>query len=109
MDDQSTFLDILSPDSIEEHDNYMRLGNNYVRTLVVTHFSNNVTGGFLDKLHSIGSNVSVIHHIEPTSAEAMIRSLDKAIVEYKSQLTDAKQRLQNVKSSKITSKMQLYY
>ena len=90
VDEQSTFLDILSPDSIEEHDNYMRLGNNYVRTLVVTHFSNNVTGGFLDKLHSIGSNVSVIHHIEPTSAEAMIRSLDKAIIEYKSQLSDAK-------------------
>ncbi|MBE2977748.1 VirB4 family type IV secretion system protein [Priestia megaterium] len=90
VDEQSTFLDILSPDSIEEHDTYMRLGSNYVRTLVVAHFSNNVTAGFLEKLHSIGSNVSIIHHIEPTSAEAMIRSLDKAIIEYKSQLHDAK-------------------
>ena len=90
VDDNSTFLDILSPDSIEEHDTYMRLGSNYVRTLVVSHFSNNVTAGFLEKLHSIGSNVSVIHHIEPTSAEAMIRSLDKAIIEYSSQLSDAK-------------------
>lgn len=90
VDEQTTFLDILSPDSIEEHDTYMRLGSNYVRTLAVAHFSNNVTAGFLEKLHSIGSNVSVIHHIEPTSAEAMIKSLDKAIIEYKSQLSDAK-------------------
>ncbi|WP_065451335.1 VirB4 family type IV secretion system protein [Bacillus sp. 445_BSPC] len=90
VDDQSTFLDILSPDSIEEHDSYMRLGSNYVRTLAVAHFSNNITAGFLDKLHSIGSNVSVIHHIEPTSSEAMVRALDKAIVEYSSQLHDAK-------------------
>ncbi|AZV45668.1 hypothetical protein BAOM_p015 (plasmid) [Peribacillus asahii] len=90
VDEHSTFLDILSPDSIEEHDTYMRFGSNYVRTLAVAHFSNNVTSGFLEKLHSIGSNVSVVHHIEPTSAEAMIRSLDKAIVEYNSQLMDAK-------------------
>jgi type IV secretory pathway VirB4 component len=88
--EQGTFLDILAPDSIEEHDTYIRLGSNYVRTLVVSHFSNDVMAGFLDKLHSIGSNVSVIHHIEPTSAEAMIRSLDKAIEEYKSQLHDMK-------------------
>ena len=90
VDDHSTFLDILSPDSIEEQDTYMRLGSNYVRTLVVAHFSNNVMGGFLDKLHSIGSNVSVIHHIEPTSSETMVKSLDKAIIEYNSQLHDTK-------------------
>lgn len=90
VDDHSTFLDILSPDSIEEHDSYMRLGSNYIRTLVVAHFSNNITAGFLDKLHSIGSNVSVIHHIEPTSSDTMVRALDKAIVEYSSQLHDVK-------------------
>ena len=92
MDEHSTFLDILSPDSIEEHDTYMRLGSNYVRTLVVAHFSNHVISGFLDNLHSIGSNVSIIHHIEPTSTEAMIKSLDKAIIEYNSQLHDARLR-----------------
>lgn len=92
VDDHSTFLDILSPDSIEEHDTYMRFGSNYVRTLVVAHFSNHVIGGFLDNLHSIGSNVSIIHHIEPTSTDAMIKSLDKAIIEYNSQLHDARLR-----------------
>ena len=92
MDEHSTFLDILSPDSIEEHDTYMRLGSNYVRTLVVAHFSNHVISGFLDNLHSIGSNVSIIHHIEPTSTEAMIKSLDKAIIEYNSQLHDSRLR-----------------
>jgi type IV secretory pathway VirB4 component len=92
VDDQSTFLDILSPDSIEECDTYLRFGSNYVRTLAVAHFSNNVTAGFLEDLHSIGSNVSVIHHIEPTSSEQMIRSLDKAIIEYNSQLMDARLR-----------------
>lgn len=92
VDDHSTFLDILSPDSMEEHDTYMRFGSNYVRTLVVAHFSNHVIGGFLDNLHSIGSNVSIIHHIEPTSTDAMIKSLDKAIIEYSSQLHDARLR-----------------
>ena len=92
VDEHSTFLDILSPDSIEEHDTYMRLGSNYVRTLVVAHFSNHVISGFLDNLHSIGSNVSIIHHIEPTSTEAMIKSLDKAIIEYNSQLHDSRLR-----------------
>ncbi|SFQ86500.1 VirB4 family type IV secretion system protein [Priestia endophytica] len=90
VENNSNFLDILSPDSIEENDNYMRLGSNYVRTLAVAHFSNEVYIGFLDKLHNLGANVSVVHHIEPMSSDAMIKALDKAVTEYKSQLHDAR-------------------
>jgi type IV secretory pathway VirB4 component len=78
------------PTRIEEHEDYMILGNYHVRTLVVALFSNKVEAGFLDNLHTLGANISIVHHIEPTSAEAMIKYLDKAIREYRSQLLDAK-------------------
>lgn len=82
----------IMPLRIEEHEDYLILGNYYVRTLVVSLFSNNVEAGFLDTLHSLGANISIVHHIEPTSAEAMIKEYDKAIREYRSQLLDAKLR-----------------
>ncbi|MDZ3956292.1 hypothetical protein U0X36_26120 [Bacillus thuringiensis] len=90
MLDNSTFLDIIAPDSIQEHEDYMRLGGNYIRTLAIAHFANDIRANFLEKLHNINANVSVVHHIEPTSIEGMIKYLDRAAVEYKSQMRDAK-------------------
>ncbi|MEI5915119.1 MULTISPECIES: VirB4 family type IV secretion system protein [Bacillus] len=90
MLDNSTFLDIIAPDSIQEHEDYMRLGGNYIRTLAIAHFSNDIRANFLEKLHNINANVSVVHHIEPTPVEGMIKYLDRAAVEYKSQMRDSK-------------------
>src|SRR5690606_24378274 len=74
IEEDQGLLDLLSPDSIEEHPSYVRLGGNYVRTLAVAHFANEVTANFLSKLHMMNANVSIIHHIEPTSADDMIKA-----------------------------------
>lgn len=87
-----TFLDVLSPDSIEEKDNYLRLGGNYVRTLAVAHFSNEVQAGFLEKLHNMSANVSIVHHIEPTFSEDMQKALNRSIIEYRSRLVEPRLR-----------------
>lgn len=85
-------LDLLSPDSIEEHPNYLRLGGNYVRTLAVAHFANDVSANFLAKLHMMSANVSIVHHMEPTSADDMVKALNKAVVEYRSRLMEPRLR-----------------
>lgn len=92
LDEHRGFLDLISPDSIEEQIDYLRLGGNYIRTLAVAHFSNTVTANFLEKLHTISANVSVIHHIEPTSADKMIKSLNQAVIEYRSRLAEPRLR-----------------
>ncbi|WP_124726710.1 VirB4 family type IV secretion system protein [Staphylospora marina] len=86
--DNRGFLDIISPDSIEEQPNYIRLGGNYCRTLCVSYFTNDVQANFLQNLHNIPHNVSIIHHIEPTDSEAMIKSLNRAVIEYRSRLNE---------------------
>lgn len=92
IEEDHGLLDILSPDSIEEHPDYIRLGGNYVRTLAVAHFMNDVSANFLEKLHMLNANVSITHHIEPTSADDMIKALNKSVVEYRSRLMEPRIR-----------------
>ncbi|PGZ17627.1 hypothetical protein COE43_12645 [Bacillus cereus] len=84
----NVFLELLSPDSVEETQDYIRLGSNYVRTLAVAYFATDIYAGFLDKLHSLEGNISIIHHIKPTSAEQTLKYLDKAIRELESRLDE---------------------
>ncbi|MED1107679.1 VirB4 family type IV secretion system protein [Bacillus paramycoides] len=84
----NVFLELLSPDSVEETQDYIRLGSNYVRTLAVAYFATDIYAGFLDKLHSLEGNISIIHHIKPTSAEHTLKYLDKAIRELESRLDE---------------------
>lgn len=102
--EENSILDIFSPDSIEEQESYLRLGANYVRTLAVAHFSNQVEAGFLEKLHTMSANVSVIHHIEPTPADGMIKALNRAVIEYKSRLQEP--RLRPVDQIKLENDLQ---
>lgn len=104
VDQDYAFLDILSPDSIEERENYVRLGGNYVRTLAVAHFSNTVHAGFLEKLHNMSANVSVIHHIEPSNSEDMVKALNRSVIEYRSRLVEP--RLRPVDQIRIESDLQ---
>ncbi|TCS94848.1 VirB4 family type IV secretion system protein [Hazenella coriacea] len=82
------FLDIISPDSIEEQADHIRLGGNYCRTLCVSHFTNDIQANFLQNLHNIPYNVSIVHHIEPSDSHDMIKSLNRAIIEYRSRLNE---------------------
>ncbi|WP_245739691.1 VirB4 family type IV secretion system protein [Thermoflavimicrobium dichotomicum] len=90
--ENQALLELLSPDSIEEKDSYIRLGGNYVRTLAVAYFSKEVEANFLEKLHHINANVSVIHHIEPTESEHMVKALNRAVVELRSRLAEPRLR-----------------
>ncbi|SFX75311.1 hypothetical protein SAMN04487866_12244 [Thermoactinomyces sp. DSM 45891] len=86
--DNSGFLNMVSPDSVEEQQNYIRLGGNYCRTLAVAHFSSDVEANFLERLHNVNANVSVIHHIEPASSSAMERHLNRSIIENQSKSSE---------------------
>ncbi|MDQ0418755.1 hypothetical protein J2Z48_002959 [Croceifilum oryzae] len=84
----SGLLNMISPDSIEEHRNYVRFGGNFCRTLAVTKFSSDIEANFLERLHNMSHNVSVIHHIEPTSIEEMKKYLNNSIREYRTKGND---------------------
>lgn len=84
----TSLLDLLSPDSIEEKVDYIRLGGNYCRTLCVSYFANDVQANFLQNLHNLPHNISIIHHIEPTNPDGMIKSLNRAVIEYRSRLNE---------------------
>jgi type IV secretory pathway VirB4 component len=88
IDDNRGFLDIIAPDSIEEQFDYIRLGGNYARTLCVSYFTNDVQANFLQNLHNIPHNVSIVHHIEPSASDDMIKSLNRAVIEYRSRLNE---------------------
>ncbi|ULL18343.1 hypothetical protein DVH26_30090 [Paenibacillus sp. H1-7] len=90
MDDNSAFLDMLAPDSIQEELDHLRLGRNYVRVLAVAHYANDVLINWLSGLHETSGNISLSHHIAPRSSEGMITSLNRAIIELKARMNEPK-------------------
>lgn len=98
--------DAIAPSLIEEKENYIRLGENYARTLVVINYPSIVKGNWLNRLYRFKGNISVSIHMVPTSSDRVIDSVSKSIVEYEARLEssisprrkeDTKQKLDGAK------------
>lgn len=83
-------LTALSPDYIEEHDNYMQLGSNHTRTLLVMDFNTVISQEDIQELSEISSNVSITYHAERMSNQEIRSQMSQAIKQANNKENDSK-------------------
>ncbi|MEH6949119.1 hypothetical protein V7068_19030 [Bacillus sp. JJ634] len=84
--DFMTVRDAIAPAFIQESPEYIELGENFVRTLVVVDFPDRRKGNWLTKLYRLKENISISYHLSPTSPEKMIQSLNRSIMDLQTRL-----------------------
>lgn len=84
-----TIKDVISPAPIfQEETNYMRLGENYVRTFLVIDFPRNPKGNFLSKLYRFKGNLTVSTHLAPKPSDDYIKQTERSITELSTELKE---------------------
>ncbi|MDG4656337.1 DUF87 domain-containing protein [Ectobacillus antri] len=76
----------IAPGVAEEQRDYIILGNNYARTLLVVDYPGSVRGNWLTKLYRFSGNMNISTHIVPIASDKMIRHLNQSIEEYEARL-----------------------
>jgi type IV secretory pathway VirB4 component len=74
--------DLIAPDAIETEINNIKIGNRYLRTIVVTGYPRTAHIGWLNRLYAYGANIDISSHIEPLQTEKVIKSLNRKISQY---------------------------
>lgn len=115
--------DLIAPDAIEMDVNYLKVGNRYLRTILVTGYPRTSHIGWLNRLYAYTANIDISSHIEPLPTEQVIKSLNKKIGQYistqrmdaeKGKITDisvdtARNDAEELRDSLHKGKEQLYY
>jgi type IV secretory pathway VirB4 component len=83
-------LTALTPDYIEEKENYLQLGSNFTRTLLVMDFSTVISQEDIQELSEISSNVSITYHFEKVSNTEIRSSMSQAIKQSRNKQSDPK-------------------
>lgn len=86
MDDY--LLTALSPDYIQETENYVQLGSNYTRTLLVMDFSTVLSQEDIQELSELSDNVSISYHFERVNGTDIKQKLALAIKQSKNRMND---------------------
>ncbi|MDW7617374.1 DUF87 domain-containing protein [Peribacillus simplex] len=93
--------DMIAPAPVfQEEMDYMRLGENYVRTLLVIDFPRNPKGNFLSKLYRFKGNLTISTHLIPKPNEEYIKQTERSISELGTEL-DGKRVIKMKPSRKI--------
>ncbi|CAI6330504.1 VirB4 family type IV secretion system protein [Bacillus subtilis] len=100
MDDY--LLTALSPDYIQETENYVQLGSNYTRTLLVMDFSTVLSQEDIQELSELSDNVSISYHFERVNSTDIKQKLALAIKQSKNRMND--ERLDE--ASKVEAEVQ---
>ncbi|MDT0193673.1 TrsE [Exiguobacterium sp. BG5(2022)] len=95
-------LSVLSPDYIQEHDNYVQLGSNYTRTLMLMDYNTLISQEDIQEWSEISDNVSISYHIKKISTNEVRANLSKAIKQ--SRLKQADERLDD--ATKVEAEVQ---
>jgi type IV secretory pathway VirB4 component len=74
--------DLIAPDAIENDVNHIKIGNRFIRTIMVTGYPRTVHIGWLNSLYSYGANIDIASHIEPLPTDKVIKSLNRKIGQY---------------------------
>ncbi|MBO9128971.1 DUF87 domain-containing protein [Bacillus sp. 165] len=85
----ASLKDKIAPGIIEEMRDYIMLGSNYARTLLVVDYPNRVKGNWLTKLYRFSGNINISTHLVPVASDKMIRHLNQSIEEYEARLTQS--------------------
>jgi type IV secretory pathway VirB4 component len=74
--------DLIAPDAIENEVNHIKIGNRFLRTVIVTGYPRTAHIGWLNRLYAYGANIDITSHIEPLPSERVIKALNRKIGQY---------------------------
>jgi hypothetical protein len=90
QDYDENLLTALSPSYIEEHDDYVRLGSNYTRTLPVMDFSTLISQEDIQELSEISNNVSITYHFNKVNNADIKQKLSQAMKQSNNKMNDTR-------------------
>lgn len=76
--------DIVAPDGIEIESDFIRVGNEYSKILIVTGYPRGSYFGWLNKLYNYSENIDISFFIEPLNNQKVIEDLTKKIARFTS-------------------------
>ena len=82
----SNVLNRIAPDSIQIHQDYVQLGDNYTRTYVITNYQRNIDADRLRELSEINENIDISYYIEEIEMSLIQKQLSKSMSENRMKL-----------------------
>lgn len=85
--------DFFAPPSIDRsHDDYLKVGNKFVRNFVLQGYPTNVSVGWLDQLYNYDGDMDTVVYVEPADDRVALDELTNKITQFESQLTIESQK-----------------
>lgn len=72
-------LNMLSPDSIEEKESYIRSGMNFTRTLVAVEYSAILAKTYIQKMNDVSDNISIVQYLAEYDSAEVRKNLSESI------------------------------
>ncbi len=80
----------LTPDYIQEEQNYVQLGSNFTRTLMVMDFNTVLSQIDIQELSEVSENVSITYHTERLNSQVIRGNMSQAIKQARNKANDTK-------------------
>lgn len=82
-----TVKDLFAPPSFDRsHEDYMKVGNKYVRSFALNGFPSMVSVGWLDRLYNYEGDMDTAIYVEPADERGALDELTAKITQYEAQL-----------------------
>lgn len=88
LDINDSLLTRISPDSIEEHKDYIRSGSNYTRTLIAFDFNPFIRQEDIMKLNELSENITVVQYLDVYDASKVESELSKSMRQNRNKIMD---------------------
>ena len=85
-----SLLSVLSPDYIQEKENYVQLGSNYTRTLLLMDYNTVISQVQIQEWSEMSENVSISYHISKVSRSEIYTNMAKAIKQSNMKMQDSR-------------------
>ncbi|OQB06296.1 MAG: AAA-like domain protein [bacterium ADurb.Bin212] len=74
-------LDFITYSGLEEHPDYLKVDNRYIKTLFISGYPYTASSGWLNHLINFNHNADISYHIEPVDATLALPKLNRKITE----------------------------
>lgn len=81
---QRSVADLIAPAAVEVQPGYLRLGDEYARTLKLIDYPRTVTAGWLEPLLALGEPLDLSLHIHPLESHTVVRTLSHKLAQFQS-------------------------
>ncbi len=79
LESNDYILNMISPDSIEEKEDYIRSGTNYLRTLVAVEYTSVISQEVIQKLNDLSDNISIVQYLNDYDISDVRKQLSESI------------------------------